>query len=498
MRGRTSEPTGAADRPRLTRRVTAAFGAGPLAVRDFRLFGLGQLGSTIGDFCYAVALPWLVLSAHGGTVLLGTVLACYGVPRTVLIPVGGVLADRLSPRAVMLAADIVRCALVTVLAAFAARSLVSLAFLGPVAALIGAGEGLFLPASAAIMPSLLPANQLQAGNGLSAAMIQMGSLIGPVAGGILVSTTGPTAAFAVDAASFAVSAGSLALMRGRQAPAQDAAAPPSQPDAACAPGAAGTPAGADIPAVAGVPGSPDQGEETSIWRFFLGARVLQAIVLISVLANFVIAGAFEVALPALAHARFGPAGYGALIACFGGGAVVGTLAAARTGGLRRPAPVACIAFLVSAVGISLVPFLGSLAGAAAATLVFGACTGFGNIVMITLLQQWAPAALLGRIMGVVMLASMGTFPVSVALTGVLVRSFGPTPFFPVAGAVLAVAILGALTQREIRDFGTDAALLAQPAPAAVKPLEHGVPGRFMPICPVEWVSDQTLRSTFRG
>ena len=384
------------------------------------------------------ASAWLVLSAHGGTVLLGTVLACYGVPRTVLIPVGGVLADRLSPRAVMLAADIVRCALVTVLAAFAARSLVSIAFLGPVAALIGAGEGLFLPASAAIMPSLLPAEQLQAGNGLSAAMIQMGSLIGPVAGGILVSTTGPTAAFAVDAASFAVSAGSLALMRGRQAPAQDAAAPASRPEAAYA------------------PGTPDQGEETSIWRFFLGARVLQAIVLISVLANFVIAGAFEVALPALAHARFGPAGYGALIACFGVGSLGGTLTAAKLSGLRRPAMGACAGFVIGGIAVSFLPYLGGLPGAAATALVFGAAGYFGNVVVVTLLQQWAPGYLLGRVMSLVMLASIGAFPASVALSGVIVRHIGPAPFFPAAGAILVVAVLLAATIREFRDFGVTA------------------------------------------
>ena len=195
-------------------RLRAAFSSGPLAVRDFRLFGIGQLTSTAGDYCYAVALPWLVLSGHGGTVLLGTVLACYGVPRTVLIPLGGVLADRISARTVMLIADSVRCILVAVLALVAAEGLVSIAFLGPVAALIGAGEGVFLPASAAIMPSLLPAESLQEGNGLSAAMIQVGSLLGPVLGGILVTlggsgTTGSAVAFAVDAATFAVSAGAL-------------------------------------------------------------------------------------------------------------------------------------------------------------------------------------------------------------------------------------------------------------------------------------------------
>src|SRR5215468_4964605 len=208
----------------LAGRFTSAFSTGPLAVRDFRLLSLGQLASAVGDFCYAVALPWLILSTHGGTILLGTVLACYGVPRTVLIPVGGILADKLSPRKVMLAADSVRCVLVLVFAVFAARGLVSIPYLGPVAAVIGAGEGLFLPASAAIMPSLLPADSLQAGNGLSAAMIQVGSLVGPVLGGILVTWAGPAPAFGVDAASFAISAAALALMRGRREPATTAAA----------------------------------------------------------------------------------------------------------------------------------------------------------------------------------------------------------------------------------------------------------------------------------
>jgi MFS family permease len=103
---------------------------GPLGVRSFRLLAGGQFTSTIGDYCYAVALPWLVLSSHGGAILLGTVLACYGVPRTVLIPVGGVLADKVGPRTVMLAADAMRCVLVTALAVLAARHTVSLAALG--------------------------------------------------------------------------------------------------------------------------------------------------------------------------------------------------------------------------------------------------------------------------------------------------------------------------------------------------------------------------------
>jgi predicted MFS family arabinose efflux permease len=442
-------------------RSRGAWRGGPLADRNFRLLTIGQFTSTVGDFCYAVALPWLVLSTHGGPVLLGTVLACYGVPRTVGIPIGGVLADKLGPRAIMLTADVVRCVLVAVLAFFAARHIASLAALGPVAALLGAGEGVFIPASFTILPALLRPDRLQAGNALNSAAVQFGSLLGPALGGVLVATAGSAPAFAVDAASFAVSALALGLIVPRaRAILVATEAGTAEPGAGAADGEPAT------PDVEHGKTEAERGKSPGVWSLLRHSRLLQVLMVVTVVANFTSAGTFEVALPALAHLKFGATGYGALVACFGGGAVIGTLAATRAGRLRRPAPVACVAFLVSAVGIALVPFLGGLPGAAAATLVLGAGTGFGNIVMITLLQQWAPAALLGRIMGVVMLASMGTFPVSVALSGVLVRSLGPTPFFPVAGAALAVAILGALTQREIRDFGTDAALPASPAPAA--------------------------------
>ena len=425
-----------------------------------------------------------MLSTHGGPVLLGTVLACYGVPRTVLIPFGGWLADKVGPRAVMLGADVVRCGLVALLAVFATRHVASLAALGPAAALLGAGEGLFLPASFAIMPSLLAPDRLQAGNALNSAAVQLGSLLGPVLGGVLVASAGSAPAFAVDAASFAVSALTLGLLvsRARAVPEADtAAADPAEPrataDAAAASAAGSGPATAgeacqvaarpagDAPAGPGRAG-PEPRQPSGVWPLLRHSRLFQVIIAVTVVANLTSGGTFEVALPALAHLRFGAAGYGAIIACFGGGAVAGTLAATKAGGLRRPALAACAAYLVGGAGICLVPFLGGLPGAAAATLVLGAAGGFGNIIMITLLQQWAPAALLGRVMSAVMLASMGSFPVSVALAGILVRAFGPVPFFPVDGAVLVVIILGALSQRELRDFGVAPSVAMAPGALA--------------------------------
>jgi MFS family permease len=88
----------------------------------FRLLTFGQFTSTIGDYCYAVALPWLVLSGGGSAASLGIVLVCYGIPRAVLTVPGGSLADRFSPRLVMLSSDFTRCALTVVFAVLAGRT----------------------------------------------------------------------------------------------------------------------------------------------------------------------------------------------------------------------------------------------------------------------------------------------------------------------------------------------------------------------------------------
>ena len=186
------------------------------------------------------------------------------------------------------------------------------------------------------------------------------------------------------------------------------------------------------------------------------------------------------ALPSLAHARFGAAGYGALLACLAAGGVIGTLAAARTGGLRTPAIFATAMFLVDGIAVALTPYLGGEAGAAAALFVVGATNGLGNVTFLTVLQKWAPPALLGRIMSAIFLCAFGSFPLSVVITGVLVRHLGPALFFPVAGGLVLVTMLGALTQREFRQFG-----------AATSGSDAGTPG---PVEEAAIVGDASDRS----
>ena len=437
-----------------TRRVTAAFRSGPLAVRSFRLLAGGQLASTIGDYCYAVALPWLVLSNHGSTILLGFVLACYGVPRTVFIPVGGMLADKFGPRTLMLFADVMRFVLVGVLTFLAARHTASLVTLGPTAAFIGAGEGLFLPASYTIMPSLLDHTRLAAGNALSSTAVQVGSLIGPAIGGALVAATGSsTAAFGIDAASFAVSAVSLALIP-RRAAAGTMAASSAQTADSMAETADSLTKLADT-APDGQAAEP-AGKPQGMLAYIRQSRAIQVIMVVAIAANLAQGGLGEVALPALAHEHWGAGGYGALLACMAAGAVIGTLVAARSGGLRNPAAVASSAFIIAGGAMSVVPYLGGEAGAAAALLILGVCNGLGNVLFYTMAQRSIPSAILGRVLSMIMLCSAGTFPLSVAVTGVLIRHIGTSPFFPIAGVFLVVAVLGGNSQRAFRDFGRQA------------------------------------------
>ncbi len=206
-------------------------------------------------------------------------------------------------------------------------ALAIVAFAGPaqtgalvaIAVVLGAGEGLFLPGSFAIIPSLLPDDELQAGNAISTALTQASVLLGPVVGGVLVALVGAGAGFAIDAGSFVISAATLVAVR------------QTRPGA----GAVSTDA---------VEGEVAPDAPVSLLRMLARERVLQVLIVIVVAANLGSGGVSEVALPALAHGppRADAAGYGLLLAAFGLGSLVGALLAATRGNLRRPALTASI------------------------------------------------------------------------------------------------------------------------------------------------------------
>jgi predicted MFS family arabinose efflux permease len=200
----------------------------------------------------------------------------------------------------------------------------------------------------------------------------------------------------------------------------------------------------------------DADEVITLRRLVSSERALQVLLLVLVVGNLGMGGVIEVGLPALAHGPLhaGASGYGALIATFGAGALLGTLAAGQLRALERPAIVSSLAILAEAPALAAVPYLGGTVAAGAALLLFGALNGFGNLVMITTIQLWAPSQVLGRITGLVLVAGFGVFPVSVAVAGIVVQSLGPAPLFIFAGVTTAIAILVALSQHQWRDFGS--------------------------------------------
>lgn len=429
----------------------------PLKVRDYRLLFGGQLISTIGDAFYAVALPWLVLTSGGNAQELGIILSGYGIPRVGSVLLGGVLSDRLRPRRVMLMSDTVRAVLVGILAALAFIGHPALWQLLLVAIPLGAFEGLFLPASFSMLPEVLEDTDLQAGNALNTSSYQLASLVGSGAGGIVVGALKSGVALAFDAFSFVASALSLAIIRGRPR----SAAAPASPAPQAEPAAEGMLAAAEsLPGVQAIEGAkaeeqpaPATGQSMTFWQLARTSRVLQTAFLVSLFANMTFGGLLEVALPTLAHGQLaaGAGGYGAILAAFGFGALLGGIVSGALGNIPHRGTVALGVSILQAIVVALIPY-GGLAGAIVCMAAAGIFNSVTNVIFITIIQQIIPRHLLGRVMGVLMFASFGTYPLSVAIVGVIVARLGPTIIFPVSGAVLCIAIVFGLFQRELREL----------------------------------------------
>ena len=186
---------------------------GPLGERPFRLLWLGQTASSAGDALIAVALAFAVLRIGGGATDLGVVLAAFTIGRASFAAVGGVWADRLPRRAVMIAADLVRLTTQAATAALLFAGALHVWELAVLQAVAGAAGGFFLPASTALVPQTVSAPRLQQANALLSLSRSAANVFGPAVSGAIVAAAGPAWVFAIDAVSFLVSAVFLVALR---------------------------------------------------------------------------------------------------------------------------------------------------------------------------------------------------------------------------------------------------------------------------------------------
>lgn len=184
-----------------------------LRIRDFRLLWLGQLTSAVGDRMMELGAVFFALELTGRAGAVGVVMAAMFVPRVLLTVLGGVWADRVPRRSVMLVADLVRAAVQLLIAAMALTSVLTFAQFSALAALYATASAFFAPACGGVLPEIVPAEQLGQAN----ALLKLGrsslALAGPGVGGLLVAVSGTGWLFAADAVTFCVSAALVSGMR---------------------------------------------------------------------------------------------------------------------------------------------------------------------------------------------------------------------------------------------------------------------------------------------
>jgi MFS family permease len=186
---------------------------GVLGQRDFRLYFIGRLTSWIGTGMLPVALSFAILERGGSTTQVGLVLGADVAPMVLFLLIGGVVADRLNRRLVMLASDLLRGVAQGALAAWILVGHPPLWGFLAAEALVGAGTAFFTPAMTGLIPLVAKGDMLQQANSLNGLAQWGGMLAGPAAAGVLVAAAGPGWAVAADALTYAIGALSLAALR---------------------------------------------------------------------------------------------------------------------------------------------------------------------------------------------------------------------------------------------------------------------------------------------
>ncbi|HKW08221.1 MAG TPA: MFS transporter [Candidatus Dormibacteraeota bacterium] len=394
------------------------FASGP-----FRLLFGGTLLSLFGDFFSYVAVAWLVLQLTGSSLALGTVLVVQALPRAALMVVGGALADRFTPRLTMLASMLLRAAFVGPLAILVLTGRVQLWHVYAIAAVFGIVDAFFYPARSSILPRVVSDRELEPGNAVLNVTGMASVIVGPVLGGLVVASFGIGWAFVGDAACFVL--GFLFIL-----------ALPTASESA--PGKAHADGGLGGQIVAGL---------RYAWSD-IGIRI--TLIVVAVI-DFGANGAIGVGLPTLAHGRFaaGASGYGIILGAWGLGATVGAVAAGMIPPPKRFGWLIVALCLWLGTGVVVVGLLPSLPPAAAVMAVSGIGTGVINTYGISWLQRRTDPAMQGRVMSLVMLASMGLTPIGFAAAGAIAQ-YNVTLLFALAGSMTLLCGLGAAASRQVR------------------------------------------------
>ncbi|MER5308052.1 MFS transporter [Streptomyces sp. NPDC002773] len=378
--------------------------------------------STVGDSVYYLALSWAAVSS-GSPAQAGLVMAVSAVPRVLLMLFGGVIADRLGPRRVVIASDTVRCLVALGLAAVFLLASPGLWALALVALVFGVVDALFMPAVGALPPRITAHDQLARVQGMRGIAQRLGPVLGAPLGGLAVAAGGSATAFGIAGVLFALSLPLLYALKLRPLPGTD-----------------GT-----------------TGDRTALrdladgLRYLRRHRVLGPMMIVVLLGDLGFAGPLNVGLTILADQRgWGAAGIGWILAGFGTGAGAASLLLTVKGRIPRAGTVLGWTIVLGAVSIGALAHTPLLPVAVALALSVGLLAGLSGVLCGAVIQTACDPAYLGRVSAVSGLGSLGIAPLSFPLTGAAIGLWGAGPVFVVSAAVCALSGVYALAVPALR------------------------------------------------
>ncbi|ORB67715.1 MFS transporter [Mycolicibacterium tusciae] len=390
----------------------------PFQIREYRLLIAAVTLSIFADGMFAVVLALQVIELDNNPVSLSIVMTCFGAAFVAFVLVGGITADRMNQRKIIIGVETVNVVAASTVAALGLLGALQVWHLALAATAMGTAAAFFFPAYSAILPRILPAEQLLAANGVEGVVRPVFQrAVGPAVAGMLIGATFPAVGSVVVAALFAT--GLLLLIATRPA----ASTPLQDPNV----------------------------ERAHVLRdlrdglvFMLHTPWLLWTLLFASMFVLVVLGPIEVLLPFIANDRFddGARMYGFILAFFGMGSALGALAVSWGRLPRRYLTVMMAMWGLGSIPLVVVGFTSSFALMAVATFVVGVTDGAGMVIWGTLLQRRVPTEMLGRVSSLDFFVSLAFMPVSFAIVGPLSKVVTMQTIFLVAG--IAPVILAAI------------------------------------------------------
>jgi DHA3 family tetracycline resistance protein-like MFS transporter len=387
----------------------------PFKIREYRLLIAAVSLSIFAEGMWTVVMALQVIELDNDPASLSLVATCLGAGLVAFVLVGGLAADRINQRAIIIAVEMVNVIAVSTIAVLGFSGTLRIWHMAVAAAALGIAAAFFFPAYSAILPRILPAEQLLAANGVEGVVRPVfQQAVGPAVAGVLVGMTFPSLGVVTVAALFATSLALLIATR---------------------------------PTVK----SLVQQEQPHLLRdlrdgfvFVVGTPWLLGTLLFASVFVLLVLGPIEVLLPFIAKQRFedGARSFGFILAFFGVGSALGALTVSSGRLPRRYLTVMMAMWSVGSVPLVVVGVTSSFGVMAVATFVIGFTDGAGMVIWGTLLQRRVPTEMLGRVSSLDFFVSLAFMPVSFAIVGPLSKVVSMQSIFTVAG--IAPVLLAAV------------------------------------------------------